>query len=152
MAVTRYRFLTTWLLEAEIGRVWDAIYDARRWPEWWRGVERVDVIGDDLWRSTWKSFLPYRLSFDFEIERRDPPHVLMGRAGGELAGTGLWRLYESPQGTASTWDWHVGTTAAWMNALGPVGRPAFAWNHGWVMRRGGEGLARHLGCRLLAAS
>jgi uncharacterized protein YndB with AHSA1/START domain len=87
--VTKYRFLTTWLLDAEIGRVWDAIYDARRWPEWWRGVEQVEVIGDDLWRSTWKSLLPYRLTFDFAIERREPPHVLMGRADGELAGTGL---------------------------------------------------------------
>jgi len=39
-----------------------------------------------------------------------------------------------------------------MNTLGPLARPAFAWNHAWVMRRGAEGLARNLGCRLLAAS
>jgi hypothetical protein len=26
-----YRFLTTWLLDAPRGAVWDAIYDAERW-------------------------------------------------------------------------------------------------------------------------
>jgi uncharacterized protein YndB with AHSA1/START domain len=150
--MAQYRFLTTWILDTEIARVWDAIYDAERWPEWWPGVERVEVVGEDLWRSTWKSALPYRLTFEFAILQRDPPHVLAGRASGELEGTGTWRLFESPQGTASTWDWNVKTTAAWMNALGPAARPAFGWNHGRVMSRGGEGLARHLGCALIASS
>jgi hypothetical protein len=27
----------------------------------------------------------------------------------------------------------------------------FAWNHDWVMARGGEGIAKLLGCRLLAS-
>jgi uncharacterized protein YndB with AHSA1/START domain len=150
--VTRYGFLTTWLLDAPVERVWDVLYDAQRWPEWWRGVVRTDVLSDDLWRSTWRSFLPYELTFEFEIVRREPPHLLEGRARGELAGTGRWRLYEGPAGTASTWDWDVATTARWMNALGPAARPAFAWNHHWVMRRGAEGLARELGCELVAAS
>jgi hypothetical protein len=38
-----------------------------------------------------------------------------------------------------------------MNALAPLARPAFAWNHDWVMRNGGRGLAGLLGCRLLAS-
>jgi hypothetical protein len=37
-----------------------------------------------------------------------------------------------------------------MNILGPLARPAFVWNHNLVMGRGGEGLARQLGVRLLA--
>ena len=28
-----------------------------------------------------------------------------------------------------------------MNLLAPVAAPVFAWNHDWVMRNGGEGLA-----------
>lgn len=43
------------------------------------------------------------------------------------------------------------TTSAWMNLLAPVGRPLFALNHDWVMRNGGEGLAKLLGARLLVA-
>lgn len=40
----------------------------------------------------------------------------------------------------------------WMNALAPVARPVFEWNHNAVMRWGGEGLAELLGARLLASS
>jgi hypothetical protein len=150
--MTRYRFLTTWLFEAPIERVWERLDDPARWPEWWRGVERTEILGSDHWRSTWKSLLPYSLTFDFEIERRERPYVLAGRASGELAGTGVWRLYEARGQTASTWDWRVGTTAQWMNVIGPLARPVFSWNHGWVMRRGAEGLAQDLGCGLIAAS
>jgi hypothetical protein len=151
--VTAYRFLTTWLLEAQRERVWDVLYDARRWPVWWRGVQRMDVLGEDgrLWRSAWRSVLPYTLEFEFQIVREERPALLEGRAGGELAGTGVWRLYESELGTASTWQWDVSTTAQWMNAFGPLARPVFAWNHHRIMRWGAQGLARELGCRLLAA-
>ena len=154
-----YRFLTTWLLDAERERVWDLIYDAERWPEWWRGVERMEIarVGDErgegaLWRSGWRSVLPYTLDFDFAIETVDRPSLLVGRASGELAGSGTWRVYESPLGTASTWEWRVATTQPWMNAPGPLARPVFAWNHHAIMRRGGEGLARRLGCRLVATT
>ena len=151
--MTRYRFLTTWLLDAPIERVWDALYDARRWPTWWRGVQRVDVLDEGtLWRTAWRSVLPYTLEFEFAIEREERPSLLVGRASGELAGTGTWRLYEGPSGTASTWDWEVATTAPWMNAFGPLARPAFSWNHHRIMRRGADGLAAELGCRLLAAT
>jgi uncharacterized protein YndB with AHSA1/START domain len=150
--MTRYRFLTTWLFEASIERVWERLDDPARWPVWWRGVERTEILGSDNWRSTWRSLLPYSLTFEFEIDRRERPYLLAGRASGELAGTGVWRLYEARGQTASTWDWRVGTTAQWMNLMGPLARPVFSWNHGWVMRRGAEGLANDLGCALIAAS
>jgi hypothetical protein len=37
----------------------------------------------------------------------------------------------------------------WMNVLAPVAKPVFAWNHDYVMRNGGVGLARLLGVPLL---
>ena len=37
-----------------------------------------------------------------------------------------------------------------MNLLGPVARPAFAWNHDLVMRQGAFGLAHRLGATLVA--
>ena len=52
--------------------------------------------------------------------------------------------------TAVVYEWNVSTTKPWMNLLAPIARPLFAWNHDWVMRNGGEGLAQLLGCRLLA--
>lgn len=39
-----------------------------------------------------------------------------------------------------------------MNVVAPLARPIFRRNHDWVMRIGGEGLARTLGAPLLARS
>jgi uncharacterized protein YndB with AHSA1/START domain len=157
--MARYEFLTTWCLEAPIERVWDVLHDSERWPEWWRGVERVQVLehgGEDrvgeLARYTWKSRLPYELVFDMRTTKVERPFFAEGVAQGELAGSGRWRLFEGNGATAVTYEWLVETTERWMNLLAPVARPVFAWNHDVVMRQGGEGLARRLGARLVAAS
>ncbi len=154
--MARYCFLTTWCLDAPIERVFEAIHDTESWPSWWRGVESVvelepgdgDGVGS-LARYTWKSWLPYRLEFDMRVTRVNRPYEMEGQAIGELAGTGRWRLFEGPA-TAVLYEWDVQTTRRWMNVLAPLARPLFAWNHDVVMRRGGEGLARRLGTRLLA--
>ena len=153
-----YRFLTTWLLEAERERVWEAVFDSEAWPSWWRGVKGVEVItpGEEsgvgqVGSYTWRSRLPYDLTFDVRTTRAERPHLLEGEASGELAGVGRWRLFEEAGVTAVAYEWNVRTTKRWMNLFAPVGRPLFAWNHDWVMRNGGDGIATLLGCRLLAS-
>ena len=155
--MAEYRFLTTWLLDADRERVWDAIYESERWPEWWKGVLETERLaeGDEdgvgqYGRYVWKSRLPYKLEFFVLTTKVDRPHLLEGEASGELAGIGRWRLFEQGGVTAVIYEWNVRTTRAWMNALSPVARPVFAVNHDWVMRNGGEGLARLLGANLLA--
>jgi uncharacterized protein YndB with AHSA1/START domain len=149
--VTTYSFVTRWHVAAPIDSVFDAILRVERWPQWWRGVEEVaelerggaDRVGS-LWRYTWKSQLPYRLRFLMRLTRVEPPVALEGSALGELAGEGLWRLFREDSGTLVRYEWNVVTTNPWMNALAPLARPVFAWNHDVVMRWGGEGLARLL--------
>jgi uncharacterized protein YndB with AHSA1/START domain len=161
--MTEYSFLTTWCLEAPRERVWDAIWESERWPDWWRGMvasERL-VEGDEtglgqVGRYTWRSKLPYTLDFETTTTRVHKPHLLEGQAQGELAGVGRWRLFEENGAgdapvTAVVYEWNVHTTKPWMNLLAPVARPVFAWNHDWLMRNGAEGIAGLLGCRLLAA-
>jgi uncharacterized protein YndB with AHSA1/START domain len=155
--MAEYRFLTTWLLEAPQERVWDAVYEQESWPSWWRGVEAVEVLEEGeaggvgkVSRLTWRSRLPYDLVFDARTTRVERPHLIEADAFGELTGRGRWRLFEGDDTTAVLYEWNVGTTKAWMNLLAPLARPVFAWNHDWVMAHGGEGLARLLGCRLLA--
>ena len=153
----RYSFLTTWLLEAERERVWDAIWDSERWPEWWQGVEEAVKLaeGDEkgvgqLGRYVWRSRLPYPVRFEIRTTRVERPHLLEGEATGELEGTGRWRLFEHGRTTAVLYEWNVRTTKAWMNLLAPMARPVFRRNHDWVMRNGGVGIAGLLGARLLA--
>jgi len=155
--VTEYRFLTTWLIDAPVTAVWDAIYDPTEWPSWWRGVERVEQLaaGDAtgvgrVFRNRWRSLLPYTVEFDATVRRVEAPRIIELDAEGELAGVGRWRFFEGDS-VAVVYEWNVHTTRPWMNALAPVARAAFEWNHDAIMRRGGEGLARRVGGRLLAA-
>lgn len=155
--MARYRFLSTWLLDAPRERAWEQLEDAVSWPEWWKGVVRVEELdaGDERGvggRHTieWRSRIPYPLEFEFHTDEVDAPRRMAGRAFGELEGTGVWRLWEENGVTAVVFDWEVATTRPWMNALAPVARPLFRWNHDVVMRQGGEGLAQRLGARLVA--
>ena len=132
--------------------MWWVLREAERWPEWWRGVQRVTVLApDERYRIAWRSRVPYDLEFDFEVIDLDEPRSMRGMASGALAGTGQWRLFEQDGVTAVLYEWNVETTKLWMNVLGPVARPVFDYNHDVVMRWGGEGLARRLDCNLLAA-
>ena len=154
--MSNYEFLTTWLLDAPIERVFDVLHDSKRYPAWWEGVQSVKVLeeGDEdsvgeLDRFSWRSVLPYTLEFDLRVTRVERPHLIEGSATGELEGIGTWRLFEGP-GTAVVYDWRVRTTQTWMNVLGPLARPAFSWNHDLVMRQGGHGLATRLNATLVA--
>ena len=137
--------------------MWETIEETTAWPDWWRGVVRVKTLhpGDadkvgSRYEIEWRSRLPYPLAFEFTTEKVERPLTMEGRAEGELAGTGRWRLFEDAGVTALLYEWNVRTTKPWMNLFGPVARPVFAWNHDVVMGWGGEGLARRVGGRLIA--
>ena len=154
--MAQYEFVTTWCVDAPIDRVFSAIEDSARWPEWWQGVRSAELLedGDEdgvgrLWRYVWRSRLPYNLEFDSRVSRLERPWLIEGQAEGELTGVGRWRLFEG-RGTAVVYEWNVSTSRRWMNALAPLARPVFAWNHDVVMRQGAEGLARLLDAPLLA--
>jgi hypothetical protein len=151
-----YKFVTIWRVGARIEEVWNEIYHSTDWPSWWRGVESVvemrkgDEVGvGSIRRYTWKSKLPYRLSFDMEVIRIDPPSLLEGIAIGELQGRGLWQLSTEGNETIVRYDWSVDTTKRWMNLLSPVARPLFEWNHNVVMSWGAKGLGERLGASVV---
>jgi hypothetical protein len=152
-----YEFVTIWRIEAPIHEVFEAISHSHDWPKWWRGVERVMELerGDahgvgGLFRYTWKSLLPYRLTFDMRITRVKPLAAIEGVASGELEGTGRWLFTAEAGVTTIRYEWQVGTTKRWMNLAAPIARPLFKWNHDIVMRQGGKGLARLLNARLIS--
>jgi len=147
-----YKFVTIWRVKAPIEAVWNEIYKSKDWPTWWKGVESVveKRKGDDqgvgsIHNYTWKSKLPYRLSFDMETIRIEPPRLLEGIAVGELQGRGQWQLSTEQNETIVRYDWNVETTKLWMKLLAPVARPLFKWNHNVVMNWGAIGLEKRLG-------
>lgn len=154
--MAHYEFLTSWCFDAPIERVFEVLNDSAAFPTWWKGVTAVDVLEPhgpsgtgELARYSWRSVLPYTLSFDSRVTRVEPPHLIEGHATGDLDGVGVWRLFAGPAGTAVLYSWRVSTTKAWINLWGPLARPAFRWNHDRVMHQGGVGLARRLGASLV---
>lgn len=149
--MAQYEFITHWQFNAPQEKVWDLIFQSEAWPDWWPGVEKVEKIKDGdknhvgaIHRYTWKSKLPYRLTFEMETTRIEPPSLIEGRALGELQGKGAWHLSNEGEITTVRYDWNVETTKTWMNYLAPIARPVFKWNHDVVMGWGAEGLTRKL--------
>jgi Polyketide cyclase / dehydrase and lipid transport len=149
-----YAFVTAWRLEAPIERVYDAIADSLRWPQWWDAVlavEEIRVADHDgtgnVRRYTFRGRLPYLLRFDLTTDVVDRPTRLGGVAEGELEGRGDWRLEPDGEATLVRYDWRIRTTRPWMNALAPLPfvRAIFVLNHDFVMRRGLIGIRQDLG-------
>jgi len=148
--------VTVWRLDAPIDRVWEAIHAAERYPQWWPNILSVSRLepGDPsglgrVDRSVWKTELPYRFTFDTRVTRLEKPRLIELAASGDLEGTGRWELAEAGE-TAVKYTWAVRTNKPWMNVVAPLARPFFLWNHEAVMRKGGLGLAKLLGCKLTA--
>jgi uncharacterized protein YndB with AHSA1/START domain len=149
--MAQYEFVTIWKFKAPQQKVWDLIFHSEQWPNWWRGVEKVEKLKDGdtnhvgaVHRYTWKSKLPYRLVFEMETTRVVPVSLIEGRAIGELRGLGRWQLFHDGEMTTVRYDWKVETTKYWMNYLAPIARPIFSWNHNVVMDWGREGMDKQL--------
>ena len=154
MSSRHFHLITDWTLEAPVEPVWQALMAPEQWPSWWRAVERVETLATGeasgvgaLRRITWRTALPYTLTFAMRVTRVEPMTLIEGRAEGELDGLGRWTLKADSARTQVRYDWIVDVTRPWMRVAAPLLRPVFAWNHGIVMRWGYEGLTRKLATR-----
>jgi len=154
MAAKDLHLVTDWRLNAPVDAVWREIAAPEQWPSWWRAVIAVKTLapGDAdgigaLRRITWRTALPYTLTFVVRTTKVEPMRLIEGRARGELDGIGRWTL--TPEGTRCRvrYDWIVKVTKPWMVRLAFLLRPVFAWNHNQVMERGRRGLGVYLASR-----
>lgn len=154
--MNEYHFLTLWRLTAPLDEVWDTIRDVDHWARWWPCVRNVrtlepgnaDGVGT-VRELTWHGALPYSLTFETRITHIDPMREVCGVATGEVEGTGVWRFDTEGSITVVRYAWDVHMKRGWMNKLSPIAEPLFRWNHNYVMRRGGEGLAAVLNAHLV---
>ena len=147
-----YRFETIWRLRASRSEAWAVLMDGEAWPRWWPSVRRVEQLGpgstNGLGRRLRYHFstrLPYTLTFEAELVEVVEPSRMVAVASGELAGTWTCELDQDGMSLVVRHVWAVDTTRRWMNALAPLARPVFSWNHSALMREGGQGFAARLG-------
>jgi uncharacterized protein YndB with AHSA1/START domain len=140
-----YVFVDEWEVAAPPRAVFDALADARTYPEWWTPVY-LDVDADGppaLGKRSAQHFkgrLPYHLRTTSTITRLEPPRVVQGEVEGDLRGRGTWTLTPTAGGTHVRFDWRVFADRPLLRTLTPVLRPVFRWNHDWAIARATEGL------------
>jgi hypothetical protein len=154
--MAHYRSLTEWHVEAPVDRVWGAILDYRRWPDWWKGFTTVEQLrpGDDsgvgtVLRQGWRSLLPYTLTFDLEITGVERHARLGGKVTGDLEGSCAWTFEPGDGTTVVGFLMDVHPARWWMNLPVPFAKRIFAANVDAVMGWGGEGLGRLLGADVI---
>jgi uncharacterized protein YndB with AHSA1/START domain len=140
-----YVFVDEWDVAAPRDVVFDAIADARTYPEWWTPVYiDVDAEGEPALgkesRQHFKGRFPYHLHTRSRIVVLEPPETIAAEVVGDLAGRGEWTLTEAGAGTHVRFDWRVTADRPLLRALTPVLRPALRWNHAWAIARATEGL------------
>ena len=153
-----YKFITRWEIAAPINDVWYLIYESADWPTWWKGVQQVNTIIENdaggingIREYTWKSALPYKLSFKMKLVEKEDFKFLKGIAFGELEGEGAWHFMEQKGITKIQYNWNVKTNKAWMNYFSFILKPLFKINHNIIMKWGANGLAKKLGAKLISA-
>jgi uncharacterized protein YndB with AHSA1/START domain len=154
MPATQFHLVTDWTFEAPVEPVWQVLMAPEDWPSWWRAVARVERLAKDdatgvgaVRRITWRTALPYTLTFAMRVTRVERMMLIEGHSEDELDGIGHWTLRPVGTTTYVRYDWIVELTRPWMRLAAPLLRPVFAWNHGVVMRWGYEGLTRKLAAR-----
>ena len=140
-----YVFVDQWDVAAPPEAVFDAIADARSYPQWWRPVY-VEVESDGppqlgkQSRQHFKGRLPYHLHTRSVIAALDPPRTITADVDGDLRGRGTWTLTPTARGTHVRFDWRVHADRRLLRLFTPVLRPLFRWNHNWAIARAIDGL------------
>jgi uncharacterized protein YndB with AHSA1/START domain len=140
-----YVFVDEWDVDAPQEAVYDALADARSYPEWWRPVyisaetDGPPEVGR-VAQQHFKGRLPYHLHTTSRITRYDRPDVLEAQVEGDLRGRGIWTLSRRDGLTHVHFDWRVFAHRPLVRTLTPVLRPLFRWNHDWAIARAREGL------------
>src|SRR5215216_5669191 len=110
----QYSFITRWELKAPLNQVWDAIYNSLEWPRWWKGVCEVTEIKKNdahgingVRKYTWKSILPYKLTFTMRLTENEYLKHMKGISFGELEGQGEWLFSEHDGIVQVQYNWEV---------------------------------------------
>jgi uncharacterized protein YndB with AHSA1/START domain len=142
---SEYVFIDEWDVDAPQEAVFEALADARTYPEWWRPVY-ISVEADgppQLGRVSHQEFkgrLPYHLNMRSAIVRMESPRELEVDVEGDLTGRGVWTLTPTGGRVHVHFDWRVLADRPLLRVLTPLLQPLFRWNHNWSIQRAIEGL------------
>src|SRR3954470_3520648 len=148
----QYEFLTRWRVEGTCGEVADVLGDPLELPRWWPSVylhveelrpPDAGGLGRRVRLHT-KGWLPYRLTWEFELVESKYPHGFTLVANGDFDGRGVWTLEQDGAWVDVTYDWRLRAKKPLLRNLSFIMRPLFEANHRGAMARGDESLKLEL--------
>jgi hypothetical protein len=151
----QYAFLTRWRVEGTCGEVADVLRDPLELPRWWPsvylGVEELrppDAAGlGRRVRLRTKGWLPYTLTWDFELVESRYPYGSTLVASGDFDGRGIWTFVQDRGFVDVTYDWRLSAEKPLLRNLSFLLKPLFEANHRWARAQGEESLKLELGRR-----
>ena len=148
----QYEFLTRWRVEGTCGEVADILGDPLELPRWWPSVylhvaELRPADANGLGRRVrlhTKGWLPYTLTWEFEIVESRYPHGSTLVASGDFDGRGVWTFEQTGPVVDIIYDWRLRAEKPLLRRLSFLLKPLFASNHRWAMAQGEHSLRLEL--------
>jgi uncharacterized protein YndB with AHSA1/START domain len=140
-----YVFRSEWRIDAPPADVYAVLHELPDYPAWWPEVRTTEEVGEQAYRLTCRSTLPYDLVFVTTQARQDPEAgVLEANLAGDLDGFSRWTITASGTGSLAVFEEEVDATKPLLRRLAAVARPAFKANHSLMMRHGQAGLRTYV--------
>jgi polyketide cyclase/dehydrase/lipid transport protein len=150
-----YHFVSRWRVEGTCGEVADVLGDplalARWWPSVYLAVEELRPadargVGRRVTLHT-KGWLPYTLTWEFEVVESRYPYGFTLVAAGDFNGRGEWTFAQDGPVVDITYDWRISAEKPLLRRLSFVLKPLFEANHRWAMAQGETSLTLELARR-----
>lgn len=96
-----FHFENRWRVNARLADVWSVLSEIESWPQWWPGLPVAVPADDEIVPGSRADIqvdspIGVTLSFGIELQDTDPPNFVMFSAAGDLRGTGVWSLQQTP--------------------------------------------------------
>jgi uncharacterized protein (DUF2236 family) len=141
-----YRFNVTWQADRPTDAVYAMLTDLDSYPNWWPDYREMRRIDEDTFEFAMQASLPYKLICTNKFLVREPEkgHFRLS-IGGDIVGWIDFVITNEGSGrTRVDITQECRAAKLLLRILAPIGRPAFAYNHGIVMRHGLAGIQSRL--------
>lgn len=134
-----FTFDRTWAFDAPVERLWAAVADTSRFPEWLPWLEDEDLgplEAGTLARFTVDPPLPYKLRLAVAVHRVEPLALVQGTVTGDLAGPARLEVAATGTGSTARLVWSLEVQRRLLVVAERLARPAMVWGHDAVVATG----------------
>jgi hypothetical protein len=148
---TPFTFDRSWVFDVPVERLWAAVADTSRFPEWFPWLDEADL--GPLEEGSTAHFtvnppLPYKLHLRVDVRRVVPESLVEGEVHGDVAGPARLEVAAHPAGSTARLVWSLRVCRPMLRGAERVARPLMLWGHDAVVSRGLDRFSAVLGATI----